>query len=99
MSEMPVCPECASEFTYGMGDLLVCSLCACEWFATADATDGDTVTLVKTLKVKGIPSEVGYPFECRGAGQPRPLGAWLLGSTTASPSGRVTAPRWRPHSE
>ena len=58
MSEMPVCPECASEFTYGMGDLLVCSLCACEWFATADATDGDTVTLVKTLKVKGIPSDI-----------------------------------------
>ena len=58
MSKMPGCPECASEFTYEMGDLLVCSLCAREWSATADATDGDTVTLVKTLKVKGNPSDL-----------------------------------------
>ena len=76
-----MCPECASEFTYEMGDLLVCSLCAHEWapvagdsdsgseFGLPDApvikdsvgnplTDGDTVTIVKTLKVKGNPSDI-----------------------------------------
>jgi protein PhnA len=81
MSEMPVCPECASEFTYEMGNLLVCSLCAHEWSAIAGAVDddsgfglpdapvikdsvgnpladGDTVTIVKTLKVKGNPSDI-----------------------------------------
>jgi len=81
MSEMAMCPECASEFTYEMGELLVCSLCAHEWspvaggsdgesgFGLPDApvindsvgnhlADGDTVTIVKTLKVKGNPSDI-----------------------------------------
>ena len=81
MSEMSVCPECASEFTYEMGDLLVCSLCAHEWSPGAGGSDGDsefglpevsvikdsvgkpladgdTVTIVKTLKVKGNPSDI-----------------------------------------
>jgi protein PhnA len=78
MSESPRCPECASEFTYEMGDLQVCSMCAHEWTAVeADAAvdgsegdpvikdsvgnvlaDGDTVTIVKTLKVKGNPSDI-----------------------------------------
>ena len=46
MSESPVCPECASEFTYEMGDLLVCSMCAHEWTpgdADVDAGPGPTV--------------------------------------------------------
>ena len=78
MSESPVCPECSSEFTYEMGDLQVCSMCAHEWTAgegdAADPADdvdavitdsvgnvladGDTVTIVKTLKVKGNPSDI-----------------------------------------
>jgi protein PhnA len=65
----PTCPECSSEYTYELGDLLVCSMCAHEWnpsaAAEADDTpvirdavgnvlaDGDTVTVVKDLKVKG----------------------------------------------
>ena len=65
----PTCPDCASEFTYERGELLVCSMCGHEWNpATAAASDakivikdavgneladGDTVTVVKTLKVKG----------------------------------------------
>ncbi|HST42231.1 MAG TPA: zinc ribbon domain-containing protein YjdM [Conexibacter sp.] len=67
----PICPECASEHTYELGGLHVCSMCAHEWSpATADEApaaaekvvrdavgnvlvDGDTVTVVKTLKVKG----------------------------------------------
>lgn len=66
----PVCPECASEFTYERGVFHVCSMCAHEWAAEpADGesdggpvirdsvgnvlTDGDTVTVIKDLKVKG----------------------------------------------
>ncbi len=74
--QLPPCPECASEFTYESGPLLVCPMCAHEWIpgseeeteeaggATAivkDAVgnvleDGDTVSVVKSLKVKGAGS-------------------------------------------
>lgn len=67
---LPPCPECASEYTYEMGALLVCPECAHEWSLVAsdeaasesteikDAVgnvlaDGDTVTVIKDLKVKG----------------------------------------------
>ena len=66
---LPPCPECSSEYTYEMGALLVCPECAHEWNPTdsesEDAgnvikdsagnilTDGDSVTVVKDLKVKG----------------------------------------------
>ncbi|MBC7596676.1 MAG: alkylphosphonate utilization protein [Kineosporiaceae bacterium] len=69
---LPPCPQCASEYTYEMGALLVCPECAHEWspseasvdqsaaddFIIKDAfgnvlADGDTVTVVKDLKVKG----------------------------------------------
>ena len=78
MPDTPVCPECASEYTYERETLLVCSMCGHEWPATtaeagADAApvirdavgnvlaDGDTVTVVKDLKVKGAsgPIKVG----------------------------------------
>lgn len=67
----PVCPDCASEFTYERGELLVCSMCGHEWTPltgepeTETATDvirdavgnpladGDTVTIIKALKVRG----------------------------------------------
>lgn len=71
---LPPCPECASEFTYEIGALLACPMCAHEW-APAEAAsdesgglvdeavtrdafgneikDGDTVTLVKTVKLSG----------------------------------------------
>ncbi|UYP17686.1 zinc ribbon domain-containing protein YjdM [Rhodococcus sp. Z13] len=67
--KLPPCPECSSTYTYELGSLLVCPECAYEWepaAAAADETDGvirdavgnvlsdgDTVTVVKTLKVKG----------------------------------------------
>lgn len=73
----PVCPECASEHTYELGDFLVCSMCAHEWSAAGSdvgqgepsepvirdsvgnvLTDGDTVTVVKDLKVKGFPTSI-----------------------------------------
>jgi len=72
----PICPECASENTYELGDFLVCSMCAHEWSPAAAEpegavsepeirdsvgnvlTDGDTVTVVKDLKVKGFPNAI-----------------------------------------
>lgn len=69
MSELPACPECASEYTYQDGILLVCPSCAHEWNPAdvAAETDedvvrdangnvlesGDTVIVIKDLKVKG----------------------------------------------
>lgn len=69
MSSLPPCPQCHSEYTYADGALLMCPECAHEWSADAapDAAearvwkdahgnvlaDGDSVTLVKDLKVKG----------------------------------------------
>lgn len=65
---LPACPQCASTFTYRDGLLFVCPECAHEWQegetaaeaapAVTDANgtplaDGDTVVLVKDLKVKG----------------------------------------------
>jgi len=66
---LPACPQCSSEYTYEMGELLVCPECAHEWSpseaAEAEAAaqvkdavgnvlnDGDTVTIVKDVKVKG----------------------------------------------
>lgn len=69
---LPPCPECASEFSYEMGDLLVCPECGHEWAANAEPdnaetetvvkdavgnvlSDGDTVSIIKSLKVKGSP--------------------------------------------
>ena len=71
-TEIPPCPECASEYAYEQGALLVCPMCGHEWApageddtaeaATDDAlrdavgnvlSDGDTVTLVKSVKVSG----------------------------------------------
>lgn len=65
---LPPCPQCASEYTYEDGALLICPECAHEWSADSsldpnvktyrDANgntliDGDTVTVIKDLKVKG----------------------------------------------
>ncbi|MGG7099592.1 zinc ribbon domain-containing protein YjdM [Rhodococcus sp. 24CO] len=70
---LPPCPECSSEFTYEMGALMVCPECAHEWAPEESAaeedgvikdavgnvlTDGDTVTVIKTLKVKGSPTGI-----------------------------------------
>ena len=72
MSDLPVCPECGSAYTYEDGNLYVCPECAHEWSlhdsegednAVKDAngnplSDGDTVTVIKDLKVKGSSSVV-----------------------------------------
>ena len=72
MSNLPNCPECKSEYTYEIGTLLTCPECAYEWSNAVDHTsekarvwkdangtllqDGDTVTVIKDLKVKGASS-------------------------------------------
>ncbi len=76
---LPPCPECASVYTYAMDALLVCPECGHEWSAEAapDApvvrdsvgnvlVDGDTVTVIKDLKVKGSSSVVKVGTKVRG---------------------------------
>ena len=69
MSDLPACPHCGGTFTYADGALLVCPECGHEWSeaerAAAEAgkvvrdangnelNDGDTITVIKDLKVKG----------------------------------------------
>ena len=69
MSELPACPQCGSAYTYEDGPLLICPECAHEWSPSAVAeeeseaiirdangtplADGDTVTVIKDLKIKG----------------------------------------------
>lgn len=62
---LPPCPDCGSAFTYQMDALLTCPECGHEWSAAAqeddvirDAVgnvleDGDTVTVIKDLKLRG----------------------------------------------
>ncbi|UYO62620.1 alkylphosphonate utilization protein [Acetobacterium wieringae] len=67
MENLPNCPKCNSEYTYADGELLICPECAHEWTLTSTSEDeltvkdangnvlnhGDTVILIKDLKVKG----------------------------------------------
>ncbi|NLY59536.1 MAG: alkylphosphonate utilization protein [Gammaproteobacteria bacterium] len=74
MSALPPCPSCSSEYTYEDGTLYICPECAHEWSQdgsgeSSDDTvikdahgnilqDGDTVTVIKDLKIKGSSSVV-----------------------------------------
>ena len=74
MTTLPKCPQCNSEYTYEDGAMYVCPECAHEWNKTAaesveeksvvrDAVgnvlqDGDSVTVIKDLKIKGSSSVV-----------------------------------------
>jgi len=74
MSDIPNCPKCDSEYAYEDGTLLVCPDCAHEWNPNEAAIkaeeadvkdangnvlqDGDTVTVIKGLKVKGSPTGI-----------------------------------------
>lgn len=68
MFTLPNCPKCSSEYTYEDGSMLICPECSHEWTLEAGNTedgkvvkdangnvlnDGDTVTVIKDLKVKG----------------------------------------------
>ncbi len=71
MSEIPNCPKCNSEYTYEDGSLFICPECAYEWSLETENSeeqkvvkdangnvlnDGDSVTVIKDLKVKGSSS-------------------------------------------
>ena len=69
MNNVPNCPKCNSEFTYFDGSLFVCPDCMHEFSAQeegsveentvakdsngAELFDGDAVTVIKDLKVRG----------------------------------------------
>ncbi len=71
---LPNCPKCSSEYTYEDGDLLICPECSHEWKegevssaqdeqVIKDAhdivlADGDSVSVIKDLKLKGSSSVV-----------------------------------------
>jgi protein PhnA len=68
MSNLPQCPQCDSTYTYEDRDMYICPECAYEWPKSGKVdedekiikdsngnvlTDGDTITVIKDLKVKG----------------------------------------------
>ncbi len=74
MSDQSPCPQCESPYAYQDRDMWVCPECAHEWkegetqetsdqLSVLDAngnplSDGDSVTVIKNLKVKGSSSDV-----------------------------------------
>lgn len=72
MNSLPNCPKCKSEYTYQNESLFICPECAYEWSElTAQESnsdevvkdsngntlqDGDTITVIKDLKVRGSSS-------------------------------------------
>jgi protein PhnA len=79
---LPPCPQCGSAYTYEDGGQLVCPECSHEWTpnqASADAdalevhdavgnllADGDSVTIVKDLKVKGASNALKIGTRVKG---------------------------------
>lgn len=74
MTDTPACPKCHCEHTYHDGLLVVCPECNYEWDGAAAPTaeaervwkdangnvlqNGDTVLVIKDLKVKGAPKDL-----------------------------------------
>lgn len=74
MNDLPPCPKCHSEYTYENGTKYVCTECGHEWSTVVIAAveekrvwkdafgnelkDGDSVMVIKDLKVKGASSSV-----------------------------------------
>ena len=72
MSELPSCPKCESNYTYQDRDNFICPECSHEWTEVAEIepdcvvkdsnghvlVSGDTVTVIRDLKVKGSSSVV-----------------------------------------
>lgn len=71
MSEIPNCPKCESAYAYQDREIFICPECAHEW-SDSDAveehevkcsngnvlSDGDSVTVIRDLKIKGSSSVV-----------------------------------------
>lgn len=76
---LPPCPECGSVYSYAAGVLLACPECGHEWspgaVAGADGVrdavgnllaDGDTVSVIKDLKLKGSSGVIKVGTKVRG---------------------------------
>lgn len=82
MAAYPNCPECNSEYTYEDGTNFVCPECAHEWSTDVEEqaadtlivrdangnllADGDAVTIIKDLKVKGSSSTLKIGTKVKG---------------------------------
>ncbi len=82
MEKLPNCPQCQSEYTYEDGSMFVCPECAHEWSTSEDVAvedglvirdsngnvlvDGDTVSVIKELKVKGSSSAIKQGTKVKG---------------------------------
>lgn len=68
---LPACPKCAENLTYQDGGLYICPMYAHEWTTQTEEEiqvikdavgnilhDGDSVTVIKDLKVKGSSSSI-----------------------------------------
>ncbi|WP_101342221.1 zinc ribbon domain-containing protein YjdM [Cereibacter azotoformans] len=79
-SSLPPCPECRSAYTYEADSLLTCPECGHEWSAEAAPdsgaevrdsvgnllADGDTVSVIKDLKLKGSSQVIKVGTKVRG---------------------------------
>ena len=79
---LPHCPKCSSEYTYEDNGMFICPECAYEWnnaepaqesdeLIVKDANgnllaDGDNVTVIKDLKVKGSSSMLKIGTKVKG---------------------------------
>ena len=81
MENLPNCPKCGYEYTYEDGSLIICPDCGNEWdpnevseeagLVVKDANgnilqDGDSVTVIKDLKVKGSSSGIKVGTKIKG---------------------------------
>jgi protein PhnA len=73
MENIPPCPSCKSPYAYEMDEKFVCPECGFEWIPDEEVVeeglvvkdangnilaDGDSVTIVKDLPVKGAPKPI-----------------------------------------
>ncbi len=71
MENMPKCPKCNEQYTYIDGEMYICPMCMHEWKINEEVEvkiykdangnilqDGDTVTVIKDLKVKGASNPI-----------------------------------------
>ncbi|MBS0635102.1 MAG: alkylphosphonate utilization protein [Verrucomicrobia bacterium] len=82
MEYLPNCPKCSSSYAYEDGSLLICPECGHEWAkdepVETEATitikdahgnilnDGDSVTVIKDIKVKGASNPIKAGTKIKG---------------------------------
>lgn len=82
MSQLPNCPECNETYTYEDSENFVCPMCGHEWTKASQAEadeasivrdvngnelqDGDTVTIIRDLKIKGSSDSIKQGTKVKG---------------------------------